>query len=229
MLFRSYAFLCGGQLTKCVPQPRTDERLDSQGDKLMARVSYRRIGNQESIVAAHSVAVGFNGSIVVDPAPKYGDQGFSPSPGGGVRWYEFRIGDMATREIGLYQEGTYAPDVPLTGDIDDGPFHWLPSPAMDAFGNIGIGYTWGTATDFAGQRFAARTPSDSLGQLASSELLLARGYAPQTNTLRWEDYTQTAIDPVDDCTVWYVGDYFEEGAPEYSTRISAVRMPGCGD
>ena len=27
----------------------------------------------------------------------------------------------------------------------------------------------------------------------------------QTNTLRWEDYTQTAVDPDDDCTIWYVG------------------------
>ena len=222
-----YAFLCGGQLTRCVPQPGTDERLDSQGDKLMARVTYRRRGDQESVVAAHSVAVGFTGSIQADLAPQYGDQGFSPSVGGGVRWYEFRIDDART--TALYQQGTYAPDVAPGDSADSGPFRWLPSPAMDGYGNIGIGYSWGSAQDFAGQRFAARSPSDSLGQLASDELVLVTGTAPQGNTLRWEDYTQTAIDPTDDCTIWYVGDYYKEGATDYSTRISAVRMPGCGN
>src|SRR3989442_8929885 len=41
--------------------------------------------------------------------------------------------------------------------------------------------------------------------------------------LRWEDYTQTAIDPSDDCTIWYVGDYLKKGALTYSTRIGAFR------
>ncbi|HRI80210.1 MAG TPA: hypothetical protein PLR06_11810, partial [Cyclobacteriaceae bacterium] len=43
-----YHYLCDGQLTKCVPQPGTDTRLDAQGDKLMARLVYRKIGKQES-------------------------------------------------------------------------------------------------------------------------------------------------------------------------------------
>ncbi len=50
-----YHYLCGGQLTNCVPQPGTNTRLDSQGDKIMARLVYRRIGNRESVVAVHSV------------------------------------------------------------------------------------------------------------------------------------------------------------------------------
>ena len=43
--------------------------------------------------------------------------------------------------------------------------------------------------------------------------------------MRWEDYTQTAIDPSDDCTIWYVGDYLKKGATSYSTRIGAFRLP----
>ena len=46
--------------------------------------------------------------------------------------------------------------------------------------------------------------------------------------MRWEDYTQTAIDPSDDCIIWYVGDYIRKGGTNYSTRIGAFRMPGCG-
>ena len=35
-----YQYLCGGQLTNCVPQPGTERRLDAQGDKLM-RATWR--------------------------------------------------------------------------------------------------------------------------------------------------------------------------------------------
>jgi hypothetical protein len=51
---------------------------------------------------------------------------------------------------------------------------------------------------------------------------------PQSTTMRWEDYTQTAVDPSDDSTIWYVGDYLKKDATTYSTRIGAFRMPGCG-
>jgi hypothetical protein len=45
--------------------------------------------------------------------------------------------------------------------------------------------------------------------------------------LRWQDYTQTAIDPRDDCTIWYVGDYLRRGAAAYTSRIGAFRLPKC--
>ena len=96
--------------------------------------------------------------------------------------------------------------------------------AMDAAGNIGIGYSFGGKSDFPGQRFAGRLANDPLGMLTQREVVLVEGAAAQTDTLRWEDYTQTAIDPVDDETIWYVGDYFKEGASSYSTRIGAFRL-----
>jgi len=66
-----YRYLCGGQLTNCVPQPGSERRLDAQGDKIMPRLVYRRVNGHESIVAVHSVN--------------------TAAGGGGVRWYEFRI------------------------------------------------------------------------------------------------------------------------------------------
>jgi hypothetical protein len=100
----------------------------------------------------------------------------------------------------------------------------MASPAIDAAGNIGIGYSFGDAEHFPGQRFAARRAGDPLGVLTLREAVLVEGEAAQTNTLRWEDYTQTAIDPSDDRTIWYVGDYIREGATGYSTRIGAFRI-----
>ena len=73
----------------------------------------------------------------------------------------------------------------------------------------------------------ASRPSDPLGQLTLREAILVEGEAAQTSTLRWQDYTQTAIDPSDDCTIWYVGDYLKKDASSYSTRIGAFRLPGC--
>ena len=192
-----YHYLCDGQLTSCVPQPGTDRRLDAQGDKIMARVVYRRIGRQESVVATHSVN--------------------TASGGGGVRWYELRV--QPDRRLVLEQQGTYAPD---------SLFRWMASPAMDARGNIGIGYSFGGTPHFAGQRFAGRLAGDPKGTLTLRETVLVEGEAAQTNTLRWQDYTQTAVDPSDDCTIWYVGDYLKAGATNYSTKIGAFRMEGCG-
>ena len=80
---------------------------------------------------------------------------------------------------------------------------------------------------FAGQRFAGRLANDPPGQLTLRETVLVEGEAAQTNTMRWEDYTTTAMDPSDDCTFWYVGDYMKKGAASYSTQIGAFRLPGC--
>jgi hypothetical protein len=193
-----YHYLCDGQLTNCVRQPGTDRHLDAQGDKIMARLVYRNLGDRESLVAVHSVV--------------------TEAGAGGVRWYELDVGD--DRSVRLRQQGTYAPD---------GFYRWMASPAMDKVGNIGIGYSFGGTPHYVGQRFAGRLADDPPGMLTLEEAVLVEGQAAQTGTLRWEDYTQTAVDPVDDCTIWYVGDYLKEGADTYSTRIGAFLLPGCVD
>jgi hypothetical protein len=191
-----YRYLCGGQLTNCVPQPDTTRRLDAQGDKLMQRLVYRNIDGRESIVALHSVA--------------------TAAGGGGVRWYEFRID--ANRDVHLFQQGTFAPD---------SFYRWMGSIGMDRKGNIAMGYSFGGSPHYPGQRFAARLATDPPGTLGFHESVLVEGQGSQTNTMRWQDYTTTAMDPSDDCTFWYIGDYYKAGALSYSTRIGAFRVPGC--
>ena len=103
-----YHYLCNGQLTKCVTQPGTEIRLDAQGDKLMQRLVYRRIGRHEWIAGLHSID--------------------TRGGGGGVRWYEFKLDK--DRNLQLYQQGTYAPggfyrwmpslDIDRKGDIGIG-------------------------------------------------------------------------------------------------------------
>lgn len=188
-----YRYLCNGQLSSCVSQPNTTQRLDSQGDKLMQRLVYRKFANYESIVVTHSITSG---------------------AAGGVRWYEFRLDPSGNPY--LHQQSTYVPDA---------GYRWLASAAMDGKGNIGIGYSFGGSPNYPGQRFAARLADDPLGILSFRETVIAEGQASQTSMLRWEDYTTTAIDPSDDATFWYVGDYFKAGATSRSSRIAAVRVP----
>ncbi len=140
----------------------------------------------------------------------------SSTHGGGVRWYEFRLNEH--REPRLYQQGTYAPDR---------YYRWMGSIDMDRQGNIGMGYSFGGTPHYPGQRFAARLSSDPLGVMGFRETVLVEGEASQKNTLRWEDYATTAMDPSDDCTFWYVGDYLRPAAPSYSSRIGGFRLPGC--
>ena len=191
-----YHYLCDGQLSNCVPQPGTDRRLDSQGDKLMQGLIYRNLGSHESLVAQHSVA--------------------TSKRSGGVRWYEFRLDRQ--RDPVLYQQATYAPD---------GFYRWLASMGMDKKGNIGIGYSLGGTPNYPGQRFAARLANDPKGQLTFRESVLAEGEAPQTGSLRWEDYTNVALDPANDCTFWFAGNYLKRGATSSTTRIGSFTIPGC--
>jgi hypothetical protein len=136
--------------------------------------------------------------------------------GGGVRWYEFRLNK--DRDPVLYQQSTYSPG---------GFYRWLGSIAFDKKGNIGLGYGFGGDPNFPGQRFAAREANDPKGQLTFRESALVEGQASQASNLRWEDYTNITVDPSDDCTFWFVGNYLKSGATSSTTRIGSFAVPGC--
>ncbi len=191
-----YHYLCDGQLSSCVPQPGTERRLDSQGDKLMQGLMYRNFGDHEALVVDHSIATSANA--------------------GGVRWYEFRLN--AQRDPVLYQQGTLAMD---------SSYRWLGSVAMDRKGDIAMGYSFGSAANPAGQRLASRLAKDPKGQMGFHETTLVEGKGSQGPSLRWEDYTNIALDPVDDCTFWFTGSYVKADAPSSTTRIGSMVLPGC--
>ena len=136
--------------------------------------------------------------------------------GGGVRWYEFCLNKQ--RDPVLFQQSTYAPD---------GFYRWLGSMAMDRKGGIGLGYSFGGDPNYTGQRFAARQAKDPKGQLTFHESTLAEGQASQTGSLRWEDYTNITLDPSDDCTFWFVGNYLKTSATSSTTRIGSFALPNC--
>ena len=54
----------------------------------------------------------------------------------------------------------------------------------------------------------------------------------RTTNSRWGDYTSLNIDPTDDCTFWYVNEYYTlagqlSSTAGWQTRIGSFKLPGC--
>lgn len=193
-------FPCSPGTRSCISQPGTTNKLDvlSYRQRPTFRLAYRNFGKFETWVTNQSVQA---------------------SPGvAGVRWYEIRRVD---NQISLYQQGTYAPD--------DGVNRWMGSIAMDKQGNLALGYSVSNGTNvFPGIRYTGRLQGDPLGQMTLGEAVLINGSGSQTASARWGDYTDMVVDPADDCTFWYVNEYYQvSSARGWQTRIGSFRLPGC--
>jgi hypothetical protein len=142
----------------------------------------------------------------------------------GIRWYQLDVsgGSVAATPV---QQGTYAPA--------DGLNRWMPSLAVDKFGNMAVGYSAASSVQYADIRYAGRLVSDTLGTLGQQEAVLIAGSGAQNNSCgsactRWGDYSAMTVDPVDDCTFWYTSEYYTALGGSWQTRIGSFRYPLCG-
>ena len=133
---------------------------------------------------------------------------------GGVRWYELRKSGGGNWAV--FQEGTYSPD---------GDSRWMGSAAMDGSGNIAVGYNVSSSSTFPGLRYAGRLAADTPGTLPQGENSLVSGSAANASN-RYGDYSSINLDPVDDCTFWFTGEY--NALSQWSTRIGRFAFAGCG-
>lgn len=129
----------------------------------------------------------------------------------GIRWYELRnTGPGWT----VYQQGTYAPDA---------SHRWMGSMAMNAGGDISLGYSVSDATStYPGIRFTGRRSSDPPGTMTITEQTIMNGSGSQTHSGgRWGDYSGMSVDPSDDNTFWYTTEYIPTtGLATWKTRIA---------
>jgi hypothetical protein len=194
----------------CLPEPGVTDGsrfLDilSYRQRPTWRLAYRNFGTYEALVTNQSVEA---------------------LPGvAGVRWYEIR---RTNGQYSVFQQGTYAPN--------DGVHRWMGSIAMDHNGNMALGYSVVNGVDvFPGIRYTGRSAGDAAGQMTLGEGTIIDGTGVQlTTSSRWGDYTSMNVDPTDDCTFWYVNEYYQvdgvigvNTAP-FQTRIGSFRLPGCG-
>ena len=200
-------FPCAPTSRDCLPQPGiTDptQYLDilSYRQRPTFRLAYRNFGTYEALVTNQSVEA---------------------RPGvAGVRWYEIR---RSGGSYSVYQQGTYAPN--------DGVHRWMGSIAQDKNGNMALGYSVVNGVNvYPGIRYTGRLAGDPLGQMTLGEGVIINGSGVQTNTnSRWGDYTDMTVDPTDDCTFWYVNEYYQTTQPppdrNWQTRIASFKLPGC--
>lgn len=184
----------------CIPQPGTTRRIDHLGYRQRPtwRLQYRNFGDHESLVTNQSVE---------------GLPGIS-----GMRWWEVR---NPANPI-IFQDSTYVPD--------DGVHRWMGSIAMDKLGNIMEGFSVSNGTDvFPGIRYAGRLVTDPLNEFSQGEAVLQEGAGSQLDSgNRWGDYTAMNVDPVDDCTFYYINEYYSSTSlVSWRTRIGAMKYPGC--
>jgi hypothetical protein len=194
---------CSPGSRDCIPQPSTGTKLDilSYRQRPMHRLAYRNFGDHEALVTNQSV----------EAAPSLA----------GIRWWEIR--DPNGTPV-IHQEGTYAPGV------SDGIHRWMGSIAMDSAGNMALGYSASDATTtFPSVWYTGRLAGDPPGIMGQGEASFVNGTGSQTGFTRWGDYTSMNVDPVDDCTFWYVNEYVPTTSSSgWRLRIGAFKFNACG-
>jgi hypothetical protein len=147
-----------------------------------------------------------------------------------MRWYEIRRTmdnpvPNSPSQYSVRQQGTFSPD---------NVHRWMGSVAMDWQGNIALGYSVvDGASVFPGIRYTGRLAGDPLGLMTLGEGTIVDGTGVQrTTNSRWGDYTSMNVDPTDDCTFWYVNQYYtlagqNSSTAGWQTRIGSFKLPGC--
>jgi hypothetical protein len=141
----------------------------------------------------------------------------------GIRWYELRNTGSGWS---VYQQGTYSPDTTN---------RWMGSIAMDAVGNIALGYSASNATNvYPSVRYAGRLVTDALNALPRAEQTIRAGGGSQTADAdygaayaRWGDYSSMSVAP-DGCDFVYTNEYYRvTSSMEWSTKIGNFKFPSC--
>jgi hypothetical protein len=219
----NYSIPCVGfNRLACIPQPGTDQKLESMADRMMYRLAYRRFPDgRESLLFSHIVSVDNNGTRSA-----------------ALRWYELRS-PAGTPTI--FQSGTFAPD-----DKN----RWIGSMAIDKVGNIGLAYSVSSSSFPPSIYYTGQSRDERQKGRMGKEKPIVDGGGSQTcilpttgdcdpacalvggrcisNIARWGDYSSLSIDPSDDCTMWYTAEYLKKtGGFNWSTRIYSFRFTSC--
>ncbi|NQT77088.1 MAG: T9SS type A sorting domain-containing protein [Bacteroidetes bacterium] len=178
-----------------IAQPGTAQKLDAINQILMHRAQYRNFSGSQHIVCNHTIDV-------------------DNTDHGGIRWYEL---EHDGTEWTIRQFGTYAPD---------GDSRWMGSMAMNAAHEIAIGYSVSSSSTYPSIRYAGQSASENAnasGILDIAEVSIIEGTASQTGYNRWGDYSNLAVDPVDDHTFWFTTEYNLNGSMK-GTRVASFEF-----
>jgi hypothetical protein len=208
---------CGAGGMNCVPQPApATTPLDSVGGYLMARAAYRNFGTYESLLLSQAAQTSATSSV-------------------GVLWNELR--NLSTIPT-IYQSGFL--QTANSSTTPDGFSRWMSAAAEDNVGNIAMGYSISGAgptsyySGLPGLAIDATSPSTPLGTLLTEQIVF-QGVSvevpnppPALRIERWGAVSGMAIDPVDQCTFWFTGQYQPvAGVYDWSTELVSFKLPNC--
>ena len=147
------------------------------------------------------------------------------------RWYDFTMSDTANPA--LNQSGTvYDNAATLVAAAQ----FWIPSIAATGQGHAVIGFSKAGNNYGATPSYTGRLSGDALGTMSgvpgasmTNIGVTAASYNPSwdpgsTSGRRWGDYSFTAVDPLDDMTVWTIQEY-NEATDMYAVRVAKLLAP----
>lgn len=187
---------CSPSVRDCVPQAGTTNLIDALFNRALRQLHYRATdeGTQSMVL-----------NQVVDAGAGIG----------GIRWWEiFHDGTAEGGGWGLRQDSTYSPD---------GTFRFMGSMAINGNGDIALGYSASSETEFPSIRVTARAAGDPLNQMTMEETTLVEGLGAMTANQRWGDYTSMDVDPADESVFWYVNQRLN-GTNQRSVWVGAFRL-----
>ncbi len=147
------------------------------------QAQFRKFPTYNSALFNHVVDVGTGGAEIA-----------------AVRWYELRQ-TADNQPWTIHQEGTYV--------APEGRHAWNASMAMDANGNIGMGYTsmGGTNNESISSRYTGQFAGAPSGVMNAIEEVILQGSGNSTS-FRYADYSHITVDPSDDATFWFVNEVY---------------------
>ena len=194
----SFDRFLGNGFSDCITPVMGGEALDCLAAFTMFRAQYRWHGTHASMMINTTVDAG-------------GDRG-------GIHWAEMRSTDGQTG-WSINQEGTYAP----AGTEE----RWMGSIAMNGAGQIALGYSRTSASEFPSIYLTGQTAAGAgTGTLDVTETLAHAGTGAQVSSAnRWGDYSTMSVDPVDDNTFWYTQEYYQTTSSfNFKTRIMSFTI-----
>jgi len=172
-------------------QPGTATLLDTLTPRAMVQNQYTNFGGVESLWVPHTVRRAAAGLA----AP---------------RWYQVNV-TGGTVNGSIPQAATWDPD---GANVIN---RFMPSLALDRAGNMALGYSTSSTTDFPSIKYAGRLSTDPANTLSLTEQLFFAGTASQTGSVRWGDYSAMTLDP-NGCTFWYTTEYANPADQTFNHR-----------
>jgi len=210
----------GNGLGDCVPEPGEGSSTEGLGDRLMYRFAYWEDQPLANVLATPPL-----------PAPAqhwFVNHSVIASGGNaGVRWYEFTapIRTVPVTSLGVFQQGTYSPD--------STNWRWMGSLTRDKEGDILLGYSESSSTQYPSVYITGRQVNDpvGLGNMEAETLVVAGSGSQSDTSGRWGDYSSTRIDTNDGhngCILWYTQEFYMVTASfDWSTQIASAQFSNC--